>query len=65
MRQLPFDFSGLVCALGEPWIGSHPLCDARGAVLVAQFTADVAAGRYDANGYTKAELAKVARKAQP
>ena len=62
MRQLPFDFSGLTCAFGEPWMGEHPLCDAEGKRLCAEFDAAVGSGEYDARGYTANERALMAKK---
>lgn len=50
---------GLVCAFGEPWMGPHPLCDADTERGCVEFTRLVAAGVYDAQGYTPNE-----RKAQ-
>ena len=47
----------LACAFGEPWGGLHPLCEAETARGCAQFDADVAAGKYDADGYTPKERA--------
>ena len=41
----------LVCAYGEPWLGPHPRCNARGAELAREF----AAGPWDAEGYMPAE----------
>lgn len=49
----------LTCALGEPWIGDHPLCDAEVDRACREFDAAVIAGIYDAQGYTPNE-----RKAQ-
>ena len=49
----------LTCAFGEPWMGPHPLCDAETDRACAEFARLVAAGKYDADGYTPNE-----RKAQ-
>ena len=48
---------GLTCAFGEPWgIGTkHPLCEQLANEGIAEFQTDVAAGIYDAEGYTPAE----------
>lgn len=47
----------LACAFGEPWLGPHPLCEAETERACLAFDADVAAGKYDAEGYTPAERA--------
>lgn len=49
----------LTCAFGEPWMGPHPLCEAHARDMEAEFWKDVAAGKYDPQGYTPNE-----RKAQ-
>ena len=51
----------LACAFGEPWDGPHPLCDAEADRLEAVFADGVAAGRWDADGYTSAERRAQAR----
>lgn len=45
----------VTCAFGEPIAGPHPLCDAYFHRISAQYHADVAAGKYDAEGYTPKE----------
>lgn len=55
----------VTCAFGAIW-PCDPCagCQAESARLSAQFAADVAAGRYDAEGYTPAERRAQARKAK-
>ena len=55
----------LVCAYGEPWLGPHPRCNARGMELAREFAAAVSRGEFDAQGYTPAErTAKTKREAK-
>lgn len=54
----------LACAFGEPWMGSHPLCEAETERACRQFDAEVAAGKYDAEGYTPFERAAQRRRLQ-
>ena len=49
----------LTCSFGELWTGPHPLCEAHAKEMSVAFDRDVAAGIYDAQGYTPNE-----RKAQ-
>lgn len=53
----------LTCALGEPWLGSHPLCDQEAALMAEAFTADVARGLYDTEGYTVSDRKRLRRRA--
>lgn len=55
---------GLACAFGEPWLGPHPLCDAETDRACRAFDADVAAGKYDEQGYTPLERAAQQRRLQ-
>ena len=52
----------LACAFGEPFAGPHHLCEAESERLCAIFAADVAAGKYDADGYSRLERAAQRRR---
>lgn len=54
----------LACAFGEPCLGPHPLCEAETARSCAEFDRLVAAGVYDAEGYTPLERAAQSRRLQ-
>lgn len=54
----------LACAFGEPLMGPHPLCDAETERACRDFGAAVAAGTYDAEGYTPLERAAQTRRLQ-
>lgn len=54
----------LACAFGEPVDGPHPLCEAETARACRRFDEDVAAGIYDAEGYTPPERAAQRRRLQ-
>lgn len=55
---------GLTCAHGAPWVPGHPCaaCDAFTAAARRQFAADVAAGIYDAQGFTARDRRAQAKK---
>lgn len=46
---------GQTCHFGEPWMGPHPLCAAAVDRDCARFDEKVAAGIFDAEGYTPKE----------
>lgn len=54
----------VTCAFGEPILGEHPLCDAYFHRITEQYIADVAAGKYDAEGYTPKERRAQQKKAK-
>lgn len=61
-RQIPFTFSGLTCAFGEPWEGAHPLCEQEVERACQRFNEAVARGECNERGYTPREwAAKVKR----
>ena len=56
--------AGLTCAFGEPWMGLHPLCEARSNDICRQFAEAVRSGQFDAAGYTPNECTAQARRAR-
>ena len=61
-EAVPVD-AGLTCAFGEPWMGLHPLCEARSNEMCRQFAEAVRSGQFAAEGYTPNERKAQARRA--